>query len=234
MTTSTDAGSTRVAIIDLGVNNLASITRRVEDAGAASLDVLREPDQLERFTHIVLPGVGAFAVAMRIMHERAWPEALRTVTAGTPLLGICLGMQLLGERSEEGEPVEGLGLVPGETIRITPQAGERIPHVGWNEVTPTPSSRLFGGVTPGADFYFVHSYVFHPTDEADVAAYTPYAGQFASSVQRANVYGMQFHPEKSSAAGLRVLQNFIAMRPIDAQGPRHPDVAVERLRAGQG
>ena len=236
MTTSTDSRTTRVAIIDLGVNNLASIRRRVEDAGATSLEVLPEPESLDRFTHIVLPGVGAFAVAARVLHERDWTSALREVadTSGTPVLGICLGMQLLGDRSEEGEPVGGLGLVPGETVRMTPAAGERVPHVGWNEVTPTHSARLFTGVTPGADFYFVHSFVFLPAAPEDATAHTPYAGGFVSAVQRGNIYGMQFHPEKSSAAGLQVLQNFIAVRSLDAQSPRHPDPAVERLRTGQG
>jgi glutamine amidotransferase len=234
MTTSTNERRTHVAIIDLGVNNLASISRRAADAGATQVDILREPEQLDRFTHIVLPGVGAFATAMRIMHERGWPDALRAISqdAGTPLLGICLGMQLLGDRSEEGEPVEGLGLVPGETVRMLPQAGERVPHVGWNEVTPTDGARLFDGVVQAADFYFVHSYVFQPADPDFGAATTPYAGGFVSAVQRDNIYGMQFHPEKSSAAGLRVLQNFVAVRPLHAQSPRHTDSAVERLRAG--
>ena len=234
MTTSTDTSPTRVAVVDLGVNNLASIARRVEDAGASMLEVLREPEGLDRFTHLVLPGVGAFAAAMKIMRERGWPEALHKATERTPLLGICLGMQLLGERSEEGEPIEGLGLIPGETVRLLPQTGERIPHVGWNEVRFTPTSSLFGGINPGSDFYFVHSYVFRPANDADVAAHTPYAGQFASAVQRVNVYGVQFHPEKSSLAGLQVLKNFLAMRPMHAQGSSHTDFAVEWLRAGQG
>ena len=234
MTTSRDPRGTRVAVIDLGVNNLASICRRLKDAGASSLKVLRQPDQLERFTHIVLPGVGAFATAMRVMHDRGWPAALREAssTTGTPLLGICLGMQLLGDRSEEGVPVEGLGLVPGETVRMTPESGERVPHVGWNEVTATEHAGLFDGIADGADFYFVHSFVFQPTDPAAAVAHTPYGGMFVSSVQHGNVYGMQFHPEKSSAAGLRVLSNFIAVRANDAQGTSHPDASLERLRAG--
>ena len=233
MTTSSKARTTRIAVVDLGVNNLASICRRLEDAGATTVTVVREPEQLDRFTQVVLPGVGAFATAMGIMHERGWPTALRQLcqTGGTTLLGICLGMQLLGDSSEEGDPIDGLGLVPGQTVRLTPQIGERVPHVGWNEVTPTHNARLFDGVTPGADFYFVHSYVFHPTDAAVAAASTPYAGQFVSSVQQENVYGMQFHPEKSSAAGLRVLQNFLAVRPVDAQGSRDPHPALERIRA---
>lgn len=234
MTTSRDRRTTRVAVVDLGVNNLASICRRLEDAGAGSLDVLSQPEQLERFTHIVLPGVGAFATAMRVVHERGWPDALHeaTSTSGTPLLGICLGMQLLGDRSEEGDPVTGLGLVPGETVRMKPGTGERIPHVGWNEVTPTENASLFNGIAPGADFYFVHSFVFQPADPVAAVAHTPYGGTFVSSVQHENIYGMQFHPEKSSAAGLRVLSNFIAVRANDAQGTSHPDASLERLRAG--
>jgi glutamine amidotransferase len=214
MTTTSTERVSRVAIIDLGVNNLTSIRRRVEDAGATSIETLKMPADLDRFTHIVLPGVGAFAVAMRIMHDRGWPPALDAVCGseeGTPLLGICLGMQLLGDGSEEGEPVPGLGLVPGETVRITPEAAERVPHVGWNEVVPTDPARLFAAVPARSDFYFVHSYVFTPRDPGSVAGLTPYAGQFVSAVQRSNVYGLQFHPEKSSLAGLHVLKNFLAV-----------------------
>ena len=213
MTTTSTERVSRVAIIDLGVNNLTSIRRRVEDAGATSIEILKEPAELERFTHIVLPGVGAFAVAMQVMHERGWPPALRAVCGsedGTPLLGICLGMQLLGDGSEEGEPVPGLGLVPGETVRIVPEAAERVPHVGWNEVVPTDEARLFRAVPARSDFYFVHSYVFRPLDPGSVAGTTPYGGQFVSALQRSNVYGLQFHPEKSSLAGLHVLKNFLA------------------------
>jgi glutamine amidotransferase len=211
-TTSSETRVSRVALIDLGVNNLTSIRRRLEDAGATSIETLKTPADLDRFTHIVLPGVGAFAVAMQIMHERGWPPALHAVcgSQGTPLLGICLGMQLLGDGSEEGEPVPGLGLVPGDTVRITPLAAERVPHVGWNEVVPTDEARLFDAVPAGSDFYFVHSYVFRPRDPGSVAGRTPYAGQFVSAVQRSNVYGLQFHPEKSSLAGLHVLKNFLA------------------------
>jgi glutamine amidotransferase len=211
-TTSTESRASRVAIIDLGVNNLTSIRRRLEDAGATSIETLRTPADLERFTHIVLPGVGAFAVAMQIMHERGWTPALHAVCGpqGTPLLGICLGMQLLGDGSEEGDPVPGLGLIPGDTVRIAPQAAERVPHVGWNEVEPTDDARLFASVPARSDFYFVHSYVFRPRDPGSVAGLTPYAGQFVSAVQQSNIYGLQFHPEKSSLAGLHVLKNFLA------------------------
>ena len=228
--------SPRVAVIDLGINNLASICRRLEDAGADKLVVLREPIALTDFTHVVLPGVGAFDAAMNTMHSLGWPEVLHdaTQTSSVPLLGICLGMQLLGDSSEEGEPVPGLGLVAGRTVRLTPRAGERVPHVGWNEVVPAADADLFRGVDAGTDFYFVHSYTLKLEDSAEAAAITPYAEGVVSAIQRGTVLGVQFHPEKSSTAGLRVLKNFLALKDTDAQGARHSNPAVGRLRVGQG
>ncbi|NHC46372.1 imidazole glycerol phosphate synthase subunit HisH [Motilibacter aurantiacus] len=225
----------KVGVIDYKLNNLASICRRLEDAGAAGLEVLARPEGLERFSHLVLPGVGAFDAAMENLHAAGWPQALREATGqGKPLLGVCLGMQLLGDRSEEGAPTPGLGLVPGQVVRLTARSGERVPHVGWNEVTALDDGGLFAGIAPGADFYFVHSFQFEPESAADRAAVTPYAGEVVSAVRHGSAYGVQFHPEKSSAAGLRLLQNFLAVRGPDAEGSSDPDPALEWLRARQG
>src|SRR3954447_16667970 len=201
---------TCVAVVDLGVNNLASISRRLDDAGAGRVFVLDEAADLTEYSHVVLPGVGAFHAAMSAMLDRGWPDELRRASGkGMPILGICLGMHLLGASSEEGEPIAGLGLVPGRTVRLSPRQGERIPHVGWNEVVPLGASALFRGVEAGTDFYFVHSYTMVPDDAQHVAASTPYAQGVRSAISRDNIFGVQFHPEKSSAAGLQVLRNFL-------------------------
>jgi imidazole glycerol-phosphate synthase subunit HisH len=200
----------RVAIIDFGVSNLDSVGRALEDAGAspyvvASGDDLGEPDR------IVLPGVGAFDVAMANLAGRGLDRALdvAVVDRGTPLLGICLGMQLLASEGTEGGVTAGLGWVPGRVVRLEPQNGDRrIPHVGWNELVPG-SSPLFDGIESGTDVYFVHSYHVVPDSTSDIASMTPYCGGFVSAIDRGTVFGVQFHPEKSQRAGAMILRNFL-------------------------
>jgi glutamine amidotransferase len=201
----------RVAIIDFGVSNLDSVGRALEELGArpyvvSSGDDLGEPDR------IVLPGVGAFGVAMANLSSRGLDCALDVAVSdrGTPLLGICLGMQLLASEGTEGGVTPGFGWVPGRVVRLEPQNGDRrIPHVGWNELLHTGSSQLLDGIESGTDVYFVHSYHMIPESSSDIASTTPYCGGFVSTVEHGTVFGVQFHPEKSQRAGSMILRNFL-------------------------
>jgi glutamine amidotransferase len=202
----------RVAIVDYGLCNLDSVRRAFETLGAAPF-VTDSPGELEAADRIVLPGVGAFPDAMRGLRARGLDDALGALVLdeGVPFLGVCLGMQLLAAVGHEVEECKGLGWVEAEVVRLRGGPGERVPHVGWNEVRAARGSALFAGIPEGADFYFVHSYVVRCADGADVAATTPYCGGFTSAVQRGNVFGVQFHPEKSQGWGLRLLRNFLSV-----------------------
>lgn len=195
------------------MGNLASVFRAIEKVGHTPF-IAGTPAELDRASHVVLPGVGAFVQGMQRLDEGGWSEALRTtVAAGKPLLGICLGMQFLADRGDEGGPERaGLGFVAGE-IRPLAEVTEatRIPHIGWNALHYARTDMLFDGVPDETDFYFVHSYVFRPTDMADLLATVDYGGSAAAVVRRGNVWGTQFHPEKSSRAGLRLLRNFVEL-----------------------
>jgi glutamine amidotransferase len=200
-----------VLVVDYGMGNLGSVHRSFEECGARVL-VSDQPADIRHCASLVLPGVGAFSRAMAVLVERGWHEALRAAVLqdGIPMLGICLGMQLLADKGYEGGETAGLGLVPGEVVRMEPRVpAERIPHVGWNEVYPEPGARLFEGIPAGADFYFVHSYTLAPRDPHHVAGRTPYCGGIASAVSAGSVHGVQFHPEKSSRAGFRLISNFL-------------------------
>lgn len=203
----------RVAIIDYGLCNLDSVRRALEELGASPVVVgagadLGEPD------HIVLPGVGAFPDAMAELHRRDLlaPLEEQVMGHGVPLLGICLGMQLLARSSTENGPAQGLGWIDAEVVRLVPDApGIRIPHMGWNEVHPTGASELFEGSEADADFYFVHGYQLVARRPDDVLATTPYCGGFVSAVGRGTVFGVQFHPEKSQRAGFTLLSRFLGV-----------------------
>jgi imidazole glycerol-phosphate synthase subunit HisH len=199
-----------VAIVDTGLCNLDSIARAIEDCGGKPL-VTDDPLDLERAARIVLPGVGAFPEAMARLRSRGLDAALSEQVIGReiPFLGICLGMQLMATRGTEVRETAGLGWIDGEVGLLEGRPGERIPHIGWNEVEPTAGSPLFRGIAPGRDFYFVHSYVLRPARDEDVASMTPYGGGFVSAVNRGNVQGVQFHPEKSQQVGFAVLRNFL-------------------------
>lgn len=201
-----------VLVVDHGVGNLSSVAKGIEDSGARAT-ISNDPAALARADLVLLPGVGAFDAAMRELCARGWVEPLREAARRIPLLGICLGMQLLGDHSAEGDGlVPGLGLVPGVVARLTPQGeDERIPHVGWNEVAFERSGELFDGVLDRTDFYFAHSYHLVPTSPADVVARSTYCGGFVAAVARGSVLGCQFHPEKSSHAGRRLLANFVRL-----------------------
>jgi glutamine amidotransferase len=203
-----------VAIVDYGMCNLDSIRRAVEECGGNPriTDDVREIAQAER---IVLPGVGAFADAMSNLRERKLDLVLREQAANrVPLLGVCLGMQLLADAGEEGVGAEGLGLIPGRVVRLQPtEDSPRIPHIGWNEVYARSDSPLFQGIGAGKDFYFVHSFHFQCADAAHAAASTPYCGGFTSVVARDSIMGVQFHPEKSQKVGFALLRNFLGYLP---------------------
>lgn len=203
----------KVAIVDYGMCNLDSIARAVEECGG-NPQVTSDPRDLANASRIVLPGVGAFPEAMSNLKERSLDQALLEQASGKhiPLLGICLGMQLLAAVGRELEVVNGLGLIPGEVRRLQPNGEDmRIPHIGWNEVMLVRESALFHGIPAGKDFYFVHSFHLCCDDEPDVLAWTPYCGRFVSAVQRDLVFGVQFHPEKSQQMGFQLLKNFLSI-----------------------
>jgi glutamine amidotransferase len=200
-----------VAIVDYGMGNLDSVARAVEECGGRPR-VTHDEDEIGTAAAVILPGVGAFARGMASIRERGLDAVLRDGVAerGVPLLGLCLGMHLLAGRGTEGGETEGLDLIPGEVRRFAPgDPSLRVPHVGWNEVEVVRPSPLFAGLPSGKDFYFVHSFHFAPEDARDVVATTRYGGEFVSVVQRENVFGVQFHPEKSQRTGFALLRNFL-------------------------
>jgi imidazole glycerol-phosphate synthase subunit HisH len=195
-----------VAIIDYGVGNLRSVEKAFAATGCEAIissneSVLREAERL------VLPGVGAFAACMKALKERGFDELVKErVKEGTPLLGVCVGMQLLFDESEEFGSTRGLGLLRGSVRRFR---GELVvPHIGWNRIQQKRSHELFADVEEGAFCYFVHSFYCEPRDENVVVGETEYGARYASVVAEANVCGVQFHPEKSQEVGLRMLRNF--------------------------
>jgi glutamine amidotransferase len=202
---------TRVAVIDYGMGNRRSVEKALEHVGAR-VQVTHDLEELGAADGLVLPGVGAFPLAMKNLHELGLVELIRQrVGAQTPLLGICLGMQLLFDRSEELEPTDGLRLIPGEVRGLQTQ-GRRIPHIGWNEVRFERPSPLTAGLPEGGcPFYHVHSLAARPRDLVDVVGTSEYGERFATFVARDAVFGVQFHPEKSSLHGLRLLESFVRL-----------------------
>jgi glutamine amidotransferase len=206
----------KVGVIDYGVGNLGSVLRALEELRVAPVLVNRATD-MHATDCLILPGVGNFADCARLLHDGGWTTALRDEVQGynRPLLGVCVGMQLLADSSTEGardgQSVAGLGFVPGQVRHLSSfGCSLRIPHVGWNGITRTRTDDpLFNGMPDGTDFYFVHSYAFAPQDAGDVLATTDYGVPVTAAVRRGHVWGTQFHPEKSSRAGFRLLKNFI-------------------------
>ena len=197
----------QVAIIDYGVGNLRSVEKAFAAAGCDAV-VSGDKRVLRAAERLVLPGVGAFRACMSGLQARGFDELVRArVAEGTPLLGVCVGMQMLFEASEEFGETEGLQLFAGRVRRFP--AGLRVPQVGWNNVRQRrPTHPLFAGIDDGAFFYFVHSYYCAATDGDAVLGETEYGASYASIVGRGHICGVQFHPEKSQAAGLRLLKNF--------------------------
>ena len=202
---------TRVAVIDYGMGNRRSVEKALEHVGARAT-ITNDHDELRRADGLVLPGVGAFPQAMRNLDALALPELIRELAnQGKPLLGICLGMQLLFDSSEQMGGAAGLGLIGGEVTRLK-DTELRIPHIGWNEVRFERPSPLTAELPPaGCPFYHVHTFAARPRDPDDVIGSTEYGERFATIVGRENVFGVQFHPEKSSRDGLRMLHGFVGV-----------------------
>ncbi|WP_406676850.1 imidazole glycerol phosphate synthase subunit HisH [Moorella sp. ACPs] len=195
-----------LAIIDYGMGNLLSVKKALDKLGYPA-EITSDPEVVLAAPGVILPGVGAFADAMANLQQRGLVAAIREVVRrDVPFLGICLGLQILFSTSEEGGPVEGLNLLPGEVKRLPP--GLKVPHMGWNQVQLLKPGELFRGIPTGTNFYFVHSYYIDPADKTIVTGTTDYGLTFAVSIQRDNLFGVQFHPEKSSRWGLKVLKNF--------------------------
>ena len=196
-----------IAVVDYRMGNLRSVEKGLGAAGVQGVVVTDDPRVLERAGGIVLPGVGAFRDAAANLESSGLRDVLLArAAAGVPLLGICLGMQLLATTGLEDGEWSGLGLVPGVCSRIT--GGVKVPHIGWNTVDYPRESPLFAGIDQGSAFYFVHSYQLVADDPGAVIGTTTYGGPVTAAVAAGNVYGVQFHPEKSSACGLALLRNF--------------------------
>lgn len=200
-----------VVVVDYGMGNLGSMRRALEECGAVVV-VSDRAEDLGRASHIVLPGVGAFPDGMDSLRARGLDQALteQALGQGIPLLGVCLGMELMAGTGHEVRACAGLGWIPGDVLRLVPVDGEKIPHIGWDQAHPARPHPVLDGIVPGADFYFVHSFHLRASDPASVLATTPFCGGFASMVARGSIVGTQFHPEKSQRVGLRLLRNFLA------------------------
>ena len=198
-----------IAIVDYDAGNIKSVEKALQFLGQEPV-VTRDKETLLQAEKVIVPGVGAFGDAMGKMHQYGLVEVLREIAAkGTPLLGICLGLQLFFESSEETPGVEGLGLLPGKIVRIPDKEGFKIPHMGWNSIQINPASRLLKGIEEGAYVYFVHSYYLQAENEADVAATTDYVVNIHAAAEHENIFATQFHPEKSGDTGMQILRNFI-------------------------
>ena len=207
-----------VALIDYGSGNLRSAEKALVRAanGSAEIRVTSDPDTILAADRIVLPGVGAFAACMRAFQARPGLEAALNEAVrekGRPFLGICVGMQLVATRGLEFGETKGLGWIAGDVRRIAPDnPAAKVPHMGWNELIDPHGPPLIAGIG-AAPMYFTHSFAFYPDDPADVAAYVDHGGKFPAAVAKANVAGVQFHPEKSQSAGLALLARFLEWRP---------------------
>jgi len=199
-----------IAIADYGMGNRRSVEKALAHVGADSV-VTADHDAIRAADAVILPGVGAFPEAMRNLERTGLGDVLKKLTQ--PLLGVCLGMQLLFESSSEHEGARGLGMLPGTVTRLD---GPRLPHIGWNLVTFERPSALTEGLGENAAFYHVHSFACRPSDASDVVGTSEYGERFVSVVERGNVMGAQFHPEKSSRDGLRMLRNFAALTAVVA------------------
>jgi glutamine amidotransferase len=198
-----------VGVCDYGVGNLRSVERALIQGGARPL-LSADPGELAACDGLVLPGVGAFAVAARALRERGIDTVVAgMVERGRPILGVCLGFQLLFEESDEGSGGAGLGVLPGRVRRLDGSRG-KVPHMGWSRLRVTRPSGLLESIDDGEFVYFVHSYAAIPDDRGDVIATADYSGEVVAAVERGSVRGTQFHPEKSGTTGLRVYANFVA------------------------
>ena len=204
-----------IAIIDYDAGNIKSVEKALQYLGQETV-LTRDPEAILSAERAVLPGVGAFGDAMEKLRGYGLEPVIRDfVATGKPFLGICLGLQLLFSESEESPGVKGLGLLPGRIRRIPEGEGRKVPQIGWNDISIRPDSRLFAGVRDHSYVYFVHSYYLEAERPEDVAATTEYGALIHAAVESGNVFACQFHPEKSSDVGLKILKNFISLEMID-------------------
>jgi glutamine amidotransferase len=208
----------RISIVDYGMGNLRSVQKALAHvASADEIEITSEPEAIRRADRVVFPGQGAMPDCMRCLQESGLGEAIEEAARSKPFLGLCIGQQMLFEQSAEG-PTPGLALLGGRVVAfdITPArraAGLKVPHMGWNEVWQAGPHPIWRGIDDGARFYFVHSYYCEPADPLLAAGRTDYAGAFTSAIARDNIFATQFHPEKSSVAGLTLLSNFATWNP---------------------
>ena len=198
-----------IAVIDYDAGNIKSVEKALQYLGARAV-LTRDADEIERADKVILPGVGAFGDAMNRIRAYGLEDVINDVVSkGTPFLGICLGLQLMFESSEEAPGVKGLSILKGDILRIPRGEYEKIPHMGWNSLHLKNNGRLFKGVDEGSYVYFVHSYYLKAADDSIVRAETEYNTCIHASVEKDNVFACQFHPEKSSSVGLKILKNFM-------------------------
>lgn len=198
-----------VAIIDYGAGNLSSVKKALDYLGAES-EITQDKEKILIASHVILPGVGSFGDAMHSMQERGLVETVKKAAlSGKPFLGICLGLQLLFESSDESPDVKGLGILNGKIITIPKDTGLKVPHMGWNSVSLKQNNGIFSNIEDNSYFYFVHSYYLDGADEDVIAATAEYGVTIECAVQKGNLCATQFHPEKSSKIGLKLLENFL-------------------------
>ena len=201
-----------LAVIDYGAGNLRSVLHALNYLGVQEMRLVQTPDELSGADKIILPGVGAFGAGMQKLREQQLIEPIKqAVRSGVPYLGICLGMQFLFDYSDEMGTFEGFSLLPGRVTRFPERPTLKVPHMGWNQLTPTHDTPLLKNITTDSYAYFVHSYYCLPADLNDVMITACYGEDFCVGVQHDNIYGVQFHPEKSQKTGLQLLTNFLEM-----------------------
>lgn len=200
-----------IALIDYEAGNIKSVENALKFLGRETV-LTRDRDQIWMADKVILPGVGAFGDAMDRIRDYDLEDVIHSVTdRGTPFLGICLGLQLLFEESEESPGAKGLGILPGKVSRIPEGEGRKVPQIGWNDLSYPKKGRLFEDVPEGSYVYFVHSYYLHADDRDIVAAQTQYGVTIDASVEKDNVFACQFHPEKSERVGMQILRNFVKL-----------------------
>jgi glutamine amidotransferase len=205
--------SQRISIVDYGMGNLRSVQKALAHvAPDARVEITADPDEIRRADRVVFPGQGAMPDCMRSLNEAGLGDAVEEAARSRPFLGLCIGQQMLFERSAEGD-TPGLALLKGRVVGLRRSPGLKIPHMGWNEVWQLKPHALWKGIADGSRFYFVHSYYCEPRESALAAASTSYPDAFTSAIARDNIFATQFHPEKSATAGLTLLGNFATWNP---------------------
>jgi glutamine amidotransferase len=201
-----------LAVIDYGAGNLRSVVHALKHLDVPDMKIVKSPDELSGADKIILPGVGAFGAGMEQMRKQGLVDPVReAVSKGVPYLGICVGMQMLFDVGEEMGEHEGLGILPGRVVRFPEFTDRKVPHMGWNQLSVNKQSALLDNLREENYAYFVHSYYCAPDNPDDILAVVDYGIEFTAIVQRDNIYGVQFHPEKSQATGLRILSNFLKL-----------------------